>query len=193
MFENHELVSLTLQGICDADKRFLDVFLGPPSKIHDSRIFSMSPISQKLPTICQQSYHILGDAAYPIREHLLTPFRDYGNLSNRQKKYNKRHCQTRVKIENCFQLLKQRFRQLMRLDFFTVKKMCKFIMACCVLHNICIDQNDLFLTTNEENNEDVDNSQDNVRINNYQECNTRDNILKRLGEMKRNTIVNTFT
>lgn len=66
-------------------------------------------------------------------------------------------------------------------------------MACCVLHNICIDQNDLFLTTNEENNEDVDNSQDNVRINNYQECNTRDNLLKRLGEMRRNTIVNTFT
>ena len=48
----------------------------------------------------------------------------------------------RVKIENTFALLKSRFRQLSRLDFYTVKRMCKFIVACCTLHNLCIECND---------------------------------------------------
>lgn len=61
-----------------------------------------------------------------------------------QINYNLRHCQTRVKIENAFGLLKQRFRQLIRIDFFSVERMCKFVMACCVLHNICIDDGDLW-------------------------------------------------
>lgn len=48
----------------------------------------------------------------------------------------------RVKIENSFALLKSRFRQLTRLDFRTVKRICKFIVACCTLHNLCIDCDD---------------------------------------------------
>lgn len=26
-------------------------------------------------------YHILGDAAYPLEENIITPFKDYGNLT----------------------------------------------------------------------------------------------------------------
>lgn len=68
-------------------------------------------------------------------------------MNEKKKRYNKKHCQTRVKIENAFGLLKQRFRQLVRLDFFSVERMCKFVLACCVLHNMCIDQCDEFDNT----------------------------------------------
>ena len=37
-----------------------------------------------------------------------------------------------------------RFRQLMRLDFHSVEIMAQFVIATCVLHNICIEKNDLF-------------------------------------------------
>lgn len=77
--------SITLQGICDSNKKFIDVFTGAPSKIHDSRIYKMSCISKKLEQICEGKYHILGDAAYEIREWLITPYRSYESLSTEKK------------------------------------------------------------------------------------------------------------
>lgn len=44
--------------------------------------------------------------------------------------------------ENVFGELKGRFPQLQHSDLTTVNNMTKFILACCVLHNICIDYGD---------------------------------------------------
>ncbi|XP_036317984.1 putative nuclease HARBI1 [Rhagoletis pomonella] len=38
----HDCASITLQGICDAKLRFLDVYTGIPSKIHNSRVLKLS-------------------------------------------------------------------------------------------------------------------------------------------------------
>lgn len=157
-------ISMTLQGICDSNKLFLDVFvgmkwykfsqfrlfmvlivlLGFPSKTHDSRILSESFINEELPTICGVGdYHIIGDSAYPLQPFLLTPFRNPRQLTPPQRVYNARLCGTRVVIEQAFALLKQRFRQLLhQIDFHTVEKMCKFMISCCVLHNMCIAELD---------------------------------------------------
>lgn len=132
----HDYPSLTLQAVCDVNKLFLDVFTGPPSKIHDARIFQLSFLSNEIQNI-SADYHLLGDAAYPLRKYLLTPYRDYGNLTAAQQNYNHKLSKTRVKIENAFGLLKQRFRQLIQLDFITVKRSANFIISCCVLHNLC--------------------------------------------------------
>ncbi|XP_037826502.1 putative nuclease HARBI1 [Lucilia sericata] len=91
----HDTVSITLQGICDSKLRFLDVYTGVPSK--------------ELQNLCAPNYHLLGDSAYPLREYLLTPFHDYGNLSDSEKNYNLKFCQSRVKIQNAFGVLKSRF------------------------------------------------------------------------------------
>ncbi|XP_025162269.1 putative nuclease HARBI1 isoform X2 [Harpegnathos saltator] len=104
----HDIPSITLQGICDARKRFIDTFTGIPSKIHDARVLKLSDICDKLPGICEGGkYHILGDGAYPIREWLIIPFKDYGNLSAKDKQFNKMLSATRVLIENAFGLLKE--------------------------------------------------------------------------------------
>lgn len=74
----HDGTSITLQAVCDSRKRFLDVFTGTPSKIHDSRVFRLSPLFSKLPTICESGkFHVLADGAYAIREWMLTPYRNY--------------------------------------------------------------------------------------------------------------------
>lgn len=172
-----------MQGICDAKLRFLDVYTGIPSKIHDSRVLKLSFIGSELPNACAPKYHLLGDSAYPLRDYLLTPFRDYGNLSESEKLYNLKFCQTRVKIENAFGMLKSRFRQLMRLDFHNVEAMAKFIIACCALHNICIDRNECCdIETNDIEPENVP----------VEGGDRRDQLLTQLGQLKRNELKNNF-
>ncbi|CAN7995053.1 unnamed protein product [Ixodes pacificus] len=135
---------LPRQGICDAKGRFQDVFTGPPSKVLDARVLRLSGVQEDLPTICKvDKYHLLGDAAYSIREHILKPFKNYGGMTKPKSTYNRRHAATRVIIENTFGLLKQRFRQLRYVEFTTVDNITQLIVGCCVLHNICMDGGDL--------------------------------------------------
>lgn len=176
----HDIPAITLQGICDARKKFIDVFTGIPSKIHDSRVLKLSDINEQLPGICEGKFHILGDAAYPIREWIMVPYRDYGNLSEKEKLYNKKFCATRVLIENSFGLLKGRFRQLTELDIHNVDKISKFIISCCVIHNLCIDNNDDFIDQCEINPENVLYAED---------IGEQEILLRRLGELKRNQIM----
>lgn len=129
---------MTLQDICDNKRRFIDVFTGVPSKIHDARVYKLSFIAQKVNALGIE-YHILGDSAYPISQNLLTPYKNYGDLSPIQQIYNYKFSATRVRIENIFGILKGRFRQLIKLEYHTVRKRSSFIIACCVLHNACID------------------------------------------------------
>lgn len=177
----HDLCSITLQAICDANQRFLDVYTGVSSKIHDARIYKLSFISNDIPNTCGAKYHLLGDAAYPLRQYLLTPYRDYGRLTEPEKIYNLKFSQTRVKIENAFGMLISRFRQLMRLDFLHVETAAKFIVACCTIHNICIDKNDFW----EAENTNQDNEEESIHIISE---NISEILLRKLGEIKRNEI-----
>jgi len=71
---------------------FTDIFTGISAKIHNSSVFNLSQtipsVTNDLPKKCGFQYHILGDSAYPIREKLLNPFRDYGSLDNSEKSFN---------------------------------------------------------------------------------------------------------
>lgn len=174
--KRHDIPSVTLQGICDYKLRFIDVCIGPPGKIHDARVFKLSFISSDLPHIYGKDYHIIGDNAYNLREYLLTPYEDCGALTTEEINYNKIFNGTRVLIENTFGILKGRFRQLTCLEFHSVHKMSKFIIACCVIHNLCIDNDDFIEVINEEI-EDVEMAD----IEN-------ENTLRKLGEIKRNYV-----
>lgn len=124
----HHDTAVTLQAICDANKKFLDVFTGVSGKMHDSRVFKLSFISETLPLITQDVYHLLGYAAYPLSPYLMTPYRDLGQLSREQVNFNNKLSSTRVLIENAIGDLKGRYRQLIRLDFHKVQKVSKFIV-----------------------------------------------------------------
>lgn len=68
----------------------------------------------------------------------MTPYREVGELSSSDLNFNYKLSKSRVVIENAFGLLKQRFRQLVRLYLHHVDSMSKFVISCCVLHNLCI-------------------------------------------------------
>lgn len=144
----HDVTALTMQGICDADRKFIDCFTGTSGRMHDARIFRLSYVRDKVMQM-GQDFHLLGDGAYPLSVNLLTPYRNCGNMPEEHRLFNIKFSSTRVKIENAFGLLKQRFRQLIRLDGWYILSMSRFILSCCVTHNICLELDD-FLEEIEE-------------------------------------------
>ena len=69
----------------------------------------MSQAVGKLP----DGYYILGDAAYPLSDHLLTPYPGQG-LSPEKDSFNFYLSQLRVKVEQSFGILVQRWGILWR-------------------------------------------------------------------------------
>lgn len=90
-----------MQAVCDQKRKIRDIFIGCPGSVHDSRAFRMSPLSQTLPEKCGNNYFILSDSGYPCTRYLLTPFKDFGNLTPAQRHYNTQHARSRFVIEHC--------------------------------------------------------------------------------------------
>ncbi|XP_033747150.1 putative nuclease HARBI1 [Pecten maximus] len=141
-FNRKGYYSIQMQAVCRHDMRLTHVFVGYPGSCHDARVLKNSDIWNNGLQLCNNTYCILADGAYPIRRWLLTPYRDNGHLGNRERRYNHYHSSCRVVIERSFGLLKGRFRRLQNLQTSSIKTACQIIMASSVLHNICILQKD---------------------------------------------------
>lgn len=139
--------SINLQVVCDSCGLFTHCYAGEVGSVHDARVFRNSPVIdflQRPEMYFPNNSHIIGDAAYAIHPCVMVPFRDNGHLTNRQKNYNYCLSSTRMIVERAIGQLKIRFRILLDcLPLTNVKKIPEFIIACCVLHNICILQNDV--------------------------------------------------
>lgn len=96
--------SIQLQAVCTSQMRFLDVYTGWPGSVHDARVFRNCPLNSHFQDVMRSDYHLLGDSAYPLSTSLITPYRDNGHFSQRQKKFNTVHSSTRVVIERAFGL-----------------------------------------------------------------------------------------
>jgi len=159
--------AITLQAMCDSDMKFIDCFVGYPGSVHDARIFRNSDIYH---LICENvkkyfpgNEFILADKAYPILNWCIPPYIDRGNLTREQRYFNESVSKTRQTIERAFALLFGRFRRLKYLDMNRVDLIPATVIACCVLHNVCIDSGDDFL--NEYVNEgmnDVQNEREEI-------------------------------
>lgn len=88
---------------------------------------------------------IVGDKAYPVLTWCIPPFIDRGNLTASQRFFNLKLSQTRQTIERAFALLFGRFRRLKYLDMNRTDCIPKTVLACCVLHNVCLNFEDLLL------------------------------------------------
>lgn len=151
-YNRKDFYSVILQAVVREDLRFIDVFAGYPGKVHDARVFRNSPLFLNGPALCRDG-HLLGDSAYPNLPWLLAPFRDNGHLTNSQIQFNYVHSSIRSNVERAFGILKGRFKRLKHIDQKNVTDIVKTIVAACVLHNICILNNDQFEELfNEDNN-----------------------------------------
>lgn len=150
-----------MQITCDHKMKIMDLCVGYPGSVHDSRVFRNSNLYNNLLERCGR-YCILADSGYPLKANVLTPFKDRSNLTRRQQNYNVKLAKNRYVVEHCFGVLKQKFRQLYHLKLRSIPLIVHFIRAACVLHNISLEDNfevedDNLDEMNAENeNEEVD-------------------------------------
>ena len=136
--------SINSQAIVDNKNKFIDFFTGYPGSVHDSRVLLNSPVylQAKYPP---NSYYLLGDSGYPCIMDpisIVTPFKHQPTPD--QIQFNICHARGRSIVERTFGMLKKRWRTLFRRPLETnVKNSVKIIAVCAMLHNICIDNNDL--------------------------------------------------
>ncbi|KAF2892673.1 hypothetical protein ILUMI_13500 [Ignelater luminosus] len=63
---------------------------------------------------------------------------DWGHLTRPQRNYNLKLAQNRYIIEHCFELLKQKFRQLYHVKLRSITDTVHLIRTCCVLRNLAL-------------------------------------------------------
>ncbi|KAK0074820.1 hypothetical protein PV325_007747, partial [Microctonus aethiopoides] len=111
--------------------------------VHDNRVFRYSGVQQK----CNDEYfpentHLLGDKAYTLQKHLMTPFIDNGHLTVVETHYNYTHSSTRMTTKG-HRYFKDKL-PMRRNDLIP-----HYIMAACILHNICLKRQDYFENVDE--------------------------------------------
>ncbi|XP_041917358.1 putative nuclease HARBI1 [Alosa sapidissima] len=136
--------SINMLTICDSNGRFLDIYVGYPGSVHDTRIMKNSSFytaGRYPPT----GYIILGDGGYPCLATpicLITPFKEPVQ-GPEQRRFNHYHSKGRSIIERAFGMMKTRWRSTL---FRAVEAKPTFapqvIASCAFLHNVCMDNGD---------------------------------------------------
>lgn len=141
--------SIKIQAVCDYKLRIRQVTIGYNGSVHDAKIFSNCPLAKNPERFLSGSQWIAGDSAYALKPYLLTPFRQNSaeHTQEDREQFNKYFSKYRVRIENCFGILKEKFSSLDELAFRMItdqnKKECNdWVMVCCILHNILRSFND---------------------------------------------------
>lgn len=129
-------------AVCDSNLKFLNLVAKWPGSSHDAFVFSNSVLCQMFENGNINRGCLVGDSAYPLKNHLLTPVLNPSNPH--EEAYNDAHAKTRAPIERAFGVLKMRFRCIDRSGgtlLFRPERACGIVTACVVLHNICIKNN----------------------------------------------------
>ena len=142
--------SVILQGLVDHSYHFLDVYVGWPGNVHDTRVFAHSSLytslagSELLPSTKMITLNgvnvplfIIGDSAYPLETWLMKPFSQNVAVTPQHRTYNYRISRARIVVENAFGRLKARWRRLMKRNDMHMENIPTVITATCVLHNLC--------------------------------------------------------
>ena len=151
---------------------FLSVATGFPGSLHDARMLRLSdfywaaedeeilmePTLDLAGTVIRP--FVVGDSAYPLKTWLLPVIKDNGGLTEDQKKFNKELSKSRIIAEHVLGLtIKGRWRVLLKRLDEDHNRIPDTIVACCILHNICILRNeelDLGHDDNDDEDDDLD-------------------------------------
>lgn len=150
-------MSLNVQVVCGPNSEILDIVARWPGSTHDSRIFQNSGVM-----VAFEEHRIngilLGDNGYAQSRYVYTPI--VNPNTEIERRYNRAHVKTRNIIERTFGMWKRKFGCLQRKLFNSLNTTTKIIVACAILHNIAVTNNEWVVeveNAEENNNEDVPN------------------------------------
>jgi hypothetical protein len=153
--------SINVHCVVDARGRFIDVLTGYPGRAHDTWVLensefgsqlldAESPLSRMFHANARQvggvdvPFLVIADSAYPCRTLILPAFKECEATSDERRTFNHKHASTRNIVERSFGQMKNRWRVLLQGLSVNAEHINDAIMACCVLHNICIDKRDKY-------------------------------------------------
>ncbi|KAJ1203439.1 hypothetical protein NDU88_007225 [Pleurodeles waltl] len=138
--------SMNVQMVCLADQYISHVNAKFPGSVHDAYILRSSSIPYVMGQLQRHHVWLIGDSGYPNLSWLLTPVRN--PRTRAEERYNEAHGRTRRVIERTFGRLKARFQCLHMTGgslYYSPKKVCQVIVACCMLHNLTLRRQVPFL------------------------------------------------
>lgn len=184
-YQQHDFI---IQAVVNGNQIFMDFTCGFPGSMHDARVLRGSAIFRRAaqgeiltaPTVNMAGREItpylVGDSAYPLSPWLMKPYPE-GTRDPSEIAFNKELSSARVQVECAFGMLKNRWRVLQKRFDSNIEFAIKPAIACAVLHNICLRNNDAW----DEDDDDDDDDHDlpgNIPPNAIRDGDDRRNILK---------------
>eukprot|EP00064_Thunnus_orientalis_P019603 superscaffoldBa00004973_g19727 len=128
--------SVQLQAICDITGKYLDIFVGYPGSVHDTKVIRNSPVFVR-GSYPPAGYFIVRDGGYPCLTALITLITPYHEpvRGRVQARFNTYHSRAWAIIERAFGMMKARWRRM----FFKALEVDhtfapKVMAVCAVLH-----------------------------------------------------------
>ena len=137
-YNRKQFHSFVLLACCDANNCFTYAWTGNPGSTHDATVLRTSDLFQQAENLIAPGFYLLGDSAFPLTRWIITPFRNFGNLTQQQHHFNTTHAKARVAIERTFGILKCRFHRFLRFDASEMNIIVDTILSACIVHNICV-------------------------------------------------------
>ena len=147
--------STVMQAIVDAKMRFLNVSVGYPGSIHDTRILANSSFWRKRLTLLDGETirlpnsdvdipeYIVGDDGYVLCQHIMIPIAKK-ELDPEKEAFNKKHSQTRIIVERAFGRWKQSWAIFdSKIKRPQLRSLYNAMVATCVLHNLLLEMGEI--------------------------------------------------
>ena len=118
-----------MQVVATRQLRFIDVSVGWPGSMHDSRIFRNSSLSQSLQVrLGETNFHLLADTAYPLSVYIMVPFRRNRELEEHENAFNVVLKSDRQSVERAIGLKRMKWCRLKYLDVFKLMNALTMLM-----------------------------------------------------------------
>lgn len=148
--------SVILFAVADAKYKFIVVDVGARGRESDGGIFDRSDFGRMLfdnelnlppdafneDIQCLLPYTFVGDAAFPLDKHLMTPFDGSHGFNVEEAVFNYRLSRARRVVENSFGILSARFRILRTKIIGSETLVQNIILATTALHNLHLQRED---------------------------------------------------
>ncbi|CAH1997224.1 unnamed protein product [Acanthoscelides obtectus] len=154
MYYSHKkFFSIILQGVVDANYKFICIDVGAYGKQSDSGVFGHSQLARALEigalktntlkilpgTDIEAPHVVIGDGGFPLKTYLLRPYPLRG-LTTEQENYNKRLSGARQVVECAFGIISHKWRILLKAIEIKPERAEHIVKCICLLHNIVINK-----------------------------------------------------